>query len=42
MWTESDYVTLHLPLNNDTRGTVNAEVLASMKDGASLLNFARG
>ena len=42
VWTESDYVTLHLPLNNDTRGTVNAEVLASMKDGASLLNFARG
>ena len=42
VWTESDYVTLHLPLNNDTRGTVNAEVLATMKDGAALLNFARG
>ncbi len=42
VWTESDYVTLHLPLNNDTRGTVNAEALSVMKDGAALLNFARG
>ena len=42
IWTECDYVTLHLPLNNDTRGTVNAEVLGMMKDGAALLNFARG
>ncbi len=42
VWKDSDYVTLHLPLNNDTRGTVNAEVLSVMKDGAALLNFARG
>ncbi len=42
IWKDSDYVTLHLPLNNDTRGTVNAESLSVMKDGAALLNFARG
>ena len=37
-----DYITLHLPLNNDTRGTINAEAIAKMKDGARILNFARG
>ena len=42
IWKDCDYVTLHLPLNNETRGTVNAEVLGMMKDGAALLNFARG
>ncbi|MEN6446193.1 MAG: phosphoglycerate dehydrogenase [Syntrophaceae bacterium] len=38
---ESDYITLHLPLNKDTRGFINAEKFAVMKPGAKLLNFAR-
>ncbi len=37
-----DYVTLHLPLNDKTRNTVGAAQIAAMKDGAVLLNFARG
>jgi len=38
---ESDYITLHLPLNKDTRGFINAEKFGVMKPGAKLLNFAR-
>ena len=39
---ESDYITLHLPLNNATKNTVNKETLALCKDGVRILNFARG
>lgn len=42
LFKECDYVTLHLPLNDQTRGMVNEKVVATMKDGAVLLNFARG
>lgn len=38
----SDYITLHVPLNDATRDTVSAESLAKMKDGVRILNFARG
>lgn len=37
----SDYITLHAPLTADTRGYINAEALASMKDGVRILNFSR-
>ncbi|MDD6032568.1 MAG: 3-phosphoglycerate dehydrogenase family protein [Oscillospiraceae bacterium] len=37
-----DYVTLHLPCNNETRGMINAASIGMMKTGARLLNFARG
>lgn len=37
----SDYVTLHVPLLDATRGMINATTLASFKPGAVLLNFAR-
>ncbi len=36
-----DYISLHIPLNKDTKGTVNEAALASMKDGVRILNFAR-
>jgi len=38
----SDYITLHVPCNNDTKGFVNADVINQMKDGVRILNFARG
>jgi D-3-phosphoglycerate dehydrogenase len=38
----SDFVTLHLPLSDDTRHLVDARALASMKPGARLINCARG
>ena len=36
-----DYITLHIPLNANTKGTINAQTLATMKDGVRILNFAR-
>ena len=41
LYAKADYVTLHLPLNDGTRGMVNAETIAKMKDGVRLLNFSR-
>ena len=38
----ADYITFHVPLNDKTRGTINAEMIAKMKDGAGILNFSRG
>ena len=42
IYTESDYITLHLPLNDSTRGLINADTIATMKDEVRILNFARG
>lgn len=36
-----DFVTLHVPLNDQTRGIVNGGRLASMRHGSVLLNFSR-
>ncbi|HEY2326666.1 MAG TPA: phosphoglycerate dehydrogenase [Gaiellaceae bacterium] len=38
----SDFVTIHLPLNEETRGGINREAIARMRDGARLINAARG
>lgn len=38
----SDIVVLHCPLNDSTRGMINAEKLAMMKSSAILINVARG
>ena len=38
----SDYVTLHVPLLDSTRNMVSAGRIEAMRDGAILLNFARG
>lgn len=37
-----DYVSLHCPLNDHTRGMVDKQFLSQMKDGAILINTARG
>lgn len=37
-----DYITIHVPLNADTRNTISAEAIAKMKDGVRIINLARG
>jgi len=39
---QSDYVSLHLPLTEETAGIINRKVLARFKDGAYLINTGRG
>jgi len=38
----ADYVSLHLPLTDETRDMINAEVIGKMKNGAVLVNTGRG
>lgn len=38
----ADYITLHLPMSPATKGTINAEAFAAMKDGVRIINLARG
>lgn len=40
--TNSDYITLHVPLMDATRGMFNAQALAKMKPSAALINLSRG
>lgn len=39
---EADFITVHLPLNNETRNIINAEAMAKMKPSVRLINVARG
>ena len=38
----SDFLSLHLPLTEETQNWLNAERIASMKSGAIVINTARG
>lgn len=40
--TEADYISLHVPLSDKTKGMINKNRFAYMKKGMRLLNFARG
>lgn len=42
IYEKSDYITIHVPCNNETKGMVNASSIATMKNGVRILNFARG
>lgn len=42
IFVESDYITVHAPLTDSTRGVINVSSLSKAKDGVRILNFARG
>lgn len=42
LFRESDFITIHTPLNEETRHIINANTLAMMKPTACLVNTARG
>jgi D-3-phosphoglycerate dehydrogenase len=39
---EADYLSLHLPLTDETRGMINTDSIAWMKDGVVIINTGRG
>lgn len=42
IFAESDYITLHVPLNSQTEGLLNEAAFKMMKPGVKILNFSRG
>ena len=42
IFAESDVISLHCPLNDDSRGMINRDSIARMKDGVIILNTGRG
>lgn len=42
VFSAANYLTIHVPLLDSTRNTVNAETIELLPDGAVILNFARG
>ncbi|MBT7265979.1 MAG: phosphoglycerate dehydrogenase, partial [Rhodospirillaceae bacterium] len=42
LFPRADFISLHTPMTDATRGIVNAEAFAKMKDGVRIINCARG
>ena len=42
LFTESDYISLHVPLTDTTKAMINSDTIGQMKDGVVILNTARG
>ncbi len=42
VYARADFVTIHLPVTADTRGFLDADAFAQMKDGVRVINCARG
>lgn len=42
LYRESDFITIHVPQNDATKGMLNKDAFAKMKNGVKILNFARG
>lgn len=41
IYAECDFITIHVPLLDSTKGMINADAISKMKDGVIILNFAR-
>ncbi|MFQ5329591.1 MAG: phosphoglycerate dehydrogenase [Thermodesulfobacteriota bacterium] len=42
LYSRSDFISIHVPLNNETRGMVNSSAFGKMKQGVKIINCARG
>lgn len=42
LYATADYISVHTPFNEKTKGMIDAVAISKMKDGVRLLNFARG
>lgn len=42
IYSNSDYITLHVPFTPDSKNMIDAEQIAMMKDGVRIINLARG
>jgi len=42
LFAQSDVISLHVPLNEQTKDMINKETIAKMKDGAFIVNTSRG
>lgn len=42
IYEKSDFITLHLPYNADTKGMIDKSAISKMKDGVVIINCARG
>ncbi len=41
IYTDCDYITIHVPALDNTKGMINQDTIALMKDGVVVLNFSR-
>lgn len=41
IYENADYITLHIPATKDTKGMINKESIAKMKDGVKIINLSR-
>lgn len=42
LYAQADYISVHLPATNETKGMINRQSISKMKDGVVIVNTARG
>ena len=42
IYTKADYITVHVPQTDETKGMINSSSIKTMKDGVRIINLARG